>query len=558
MRVWGIPIAIASAGLLGGSAFAQIPPSASPGRVEERFKPPVVPQAKPEEPLPQPEPVTPSAAELAAQFTLNSVSVDGSTVFSSADFEPLYRPLLGKPVTLLDMYRVRDAITAQYRSAGYTLSQAIIPPQRIEDGTVHIQIVEGYIGKVSFEGDVQDARGLLEATARKIEESKPLRQQDLERYTLLLSDLPGVEVNTVLKPSADTPAAADLVIILKRHSLAGFMALDNRGSRAIGPLEASAGIDLNNILGLNEQTSLLLASAIPTRELRYVAVRHTEILNAEGWRLALSASDSLSKPGGAISALSARGTGTIVSAFLTAPVIRSRARSLKLEAGFTYQNTRTDLLSTLFSRDRVRFGTLRASYDFSDSALGRSASTLIQAEIDHGFDVFGATKTGSANLSRANGDSTYTLVAGEMTRVQGIAPQFSVLLSATGQYSFDSLLSSQQFGLGGKRFGRGYEPSELTGDNGVGFSFELRQALPYPQFGLDAQAYAFYDVGKVWTKTPLVGQPSNESLSSAGVGVRLKFQHFSAEFELAKPLTRDIASRGNRNVRPLFSLSASF
>lgn len=559
MRVWAIPMRVALAGLLETSALAQVPPSANPGRVDERFKPPPTPESTPEQPLPPPSVVTPTPQELAAQFTLNGVTIEGSTVFATADFTPLHNSLIGKPVTLAYMYRVRDAITAQYRRNGYTLSQAIITPQRIHDGVIHIRVVEGYIGKVSFEGDLHDARGLLNATAKKIQASKPLRQQDLERYTLLLGDLPGVEVSTVLKPSPDTPAAADLVIILKRRAFQGALSLDNRGSQAIGPVEGSLSVDFNNLFGLSEQTSILAAAAVPTHELRYIAAHHTEILNAEGLRLTLSASNSLSKPGGAISVLEPRGTGTIASLFLSAPIIRTRAKSLKLEAGFTYQNTRNDLFSFLYSQDSVRYATVRATCDFSDNIIGTSASTLLQVEASHGLSLLGASKNESIFLSRANGRSDFKLVAGELIRVQHVATRLTLALSFTGQYALTPLLSSEQFGLGGRQFGRGFEPSELTGDHGVAFSIEPRFDVPTKIPNTRVQAYAFYDIGKVWRKTPLFGSPAHESLSSAGIGIRTRIGiHISLDFELAKPLTRDIASRGERRLRPLFSVSTSF
>lgn len=553
---WGVSVVI-FAGLAAGPTLAQVPPTASPDRLDERFDPPETPESKPEILLPEPTPITPPDAALDAQFTLTAVTIEGATVFDPSAFEPLYRPLLGRQVTLLDVYRLRDAITARYRSAGYTLSQAIIPPQNVESGSVRIQVIEGYIDEIVFEGDTADARGLLGATAEKIRQSRPLRQSDLERYILLLSDLPGVEVSTILKPAEDTPGAADLIIAVRRRPLGATLQVDNRGSRAIGPVQASLGVDLNNAFGLSEQTSVFFATAIPTDELRYVAIQHTQILGPEGSRLTFSASDSYSEPGGAISALSALGTATTASIFYSNPVVRSRATTLRLEAGFSYQNSRTDLLSTLFSRDRVRFGTVRALYDFSDVAFGASASTLIVAEAERGFDVFGASESGSADLSRVNGKSDYTLVAGETIRIQRLSGNVSLALAFAGQYSFDSLLSSQQFGLGGARFGRGYEPSELVGDHGVAFSIEPRVDLPIP--APRTQLYAFYDVGKTWVKAPLLGEPSSASLSSAGMGLRLQLgARVFANFELAKPLTRDIASRGNRAVRPLFSIATTF
>jgi hemolysin activation/secretion protein len=73
------------------------------------------------------------------------------------------------------------------------------------------------------------------------------------------------------------------------------------------------------------------------------------------------------------------------------------------------------------------------------------------------------------------------------------------------------------------------------------------------------ELYGFYEAGEVWQKSPLAGEPEHASLASAGFGFRFQFANrFSADFELAKPLTRDIASRGNKDIRPLFDISANF
>jgi hemolysin activation/secretion protein len=143
--------------------------------------------------------------------------------------------------------------------------------------------------------------------------------------------------------------------------------------------------------------------------------------------------------------------------------------------------------------------------------------------------------------------------------VQSFIPRVSVAFAIAGQYAFDPLLSSQQFGLGGRRFGRGYEPSELTGDSGAALSIEPRYDPPLNLLVRQPELYAFYEVGEVWQKSPLVGQPKDASLASAGLGFRFQFgAQLFADFELAKPLTRDIASRGNKDIRPIFDISTTF
>jgi hemolysin activation/secretion protein len=560
MVVRRLSVGLALCVSISAAANAQIVPGpANPGRIEQRFQPAPKPQSAPEITIPGPQAVLPPDRAAQIHFQLKSVVIDGATVFQATAFAHLYAPLLGREISLLDAYKLRDAITAKYRAAGYILSQAIIPPQNVADGMVHIQVVEGYIANVIIEGKPRDPRHLIKAMAERIKRYRPLRERDLERYILLISDLPGVTVNTVLKPSPDQPGAADLVVIVTQRLLSGSADADNRGSRAIGPEEFSAGVNLNSALGLDEQTSILLATTARTRELHYISLHHEEILNPEGWRLDLSGSYSDSKPGGALSALDSQGKGTILSALLTDPILRSRSQSLKLGLGFTLMNTTTDLLGARFADDRVRFATLNATYDFADTVFGAPASNLAQGEIDHGFSGLGASKDGSPDLSRANGRSDFTLISGQATRVQSLIPRVSVAFAIAGQYAFDPLLSSQQFGLGSRRFGRGYEPSELTGDSGAALSIEPRYDPPLNLLVRQPELYAFYEVGEVWQKSPLVGQPKDASLASAGLGFRFQLgSQLFADFELAKPLTRDIASRGNKDIRPIFDISTTF
>ena len=561
MKSGRVLIALALVAAAGRAHAQPVPGPANPERVPERFQPPPAPKSTAPVTVPAPNILVPPEQAAATHFVLKSVVFDGATVFKPADFASLYSSLLGKDVTLLDIYRLRDAVTTKYRAAGYILSQAIIPPQQIGDGIAHIRVIEGYISGISVEG-ASDRRGLIRATAAKISAERPLNVRTLERYVLLIGDLPGVTVNTVLKPSADQPGAAELVVVVNRKSFQGSLSADNRGSIAIGPEEFTVGLEVNSILGLDEQTGVEYATTAQTRELQYLSIHHDEVLNAEGLRLSFSGSESWSHPGGTLSVLNPFGRGDTWRLHLAEPVIRSRARSLTLGLGLNAQDSRTDLLSVTVAKDRVRFFSFDLAFDFADTALGdaRPAQSLIRAELSQGFNGLGATPSGSPNLSRANGRSDFTKLNLDALRIQSVAPRVSVALGAQVQLTNDSLLSSQQCGLGGSRFGRGYEPSELTGDVCGALSIEGRYTLPLKaDFIQTPQLYAFWEGGIASLNHPLLGEPQRQSLASAGVGFRFKLAHrITAEFELAKPLTRPIASRGNKNLRPLFAVSTQF
>ena len=130
-------------------------------------------------------------------------------------------------------------------------------------------------------------------------------------------------------------------------------------------------------------------------------------------------------------------------------------------------------------------------------------------------------------------------------RLQRVLPGLSILTSAIGQWSANTLLSAEEFGVGGAQFGRGYDPSEITGDHGFAMKIE-------PQYGkaiqgdylVDYQLYGFYDFGVVWNTL----NTDRESLASAGFGVRSNFTDWASGFaEMAFPITRPVASRGSES-----------
>ena len=117
--------------------------------------------------------VAPDEAE-AIKFVLSGVLVEGSTVYDEVDFLPIYEAALGEEVSLADIYRMAGSISAKYRGDGYILSRAVVPAQRIRDGLVRIQAIEGFINEVIIEGDDSNRESLLEAYAAKIAAERPL------------------------------------------------------------------------------------------------------------------------------------------------------------------------------------------------------------------------------------------------------------------------------------------------------------------------------------------------------------------------------------------------
>lgn len=551
--VLGASFALAMAWLaLGGEAWSQaLPGPIAPGRVEQPLQPrPSVPPTGGAPSIP----TIPSGGEMPAgaenaHFVLRGVQVSGATIYPAGTFEGLYANLVGKDVTLAQIYSVAQAITARYRSDGYILSQAVLPAQQIANGTVQIRIVEGFVDKVVVKDETTGAtnvdRSVLDRLAQKISGVRPLTAAALERYMLLINDLPGVQARSFLSPSAATPGGADLTVVINEKKYDGYATFDNLGSQFVGPLEYSVAGNLDNAFGIYERTGLRWVGTFEFSELKYIEATHQEQIGSEGMRLDFTYFHSDSQPSNVLGALnkqvdSLNNTGIVV---LTYPLIRSRAENLNLRARFDVDNIDVTTGHLETTRDRLRVLRLSGAYNKVDTALGPPAVNLVTIELGQGLPLFDASDKDKLS-SNVKAPSTFTKITAEAQRQQSIVDNWSILLGVEGQFAFTDLLSEEKIGLGGPLYGRGYDPSQIIGDEGFGGKIELQYGR---ELGLtwfkDYQAYAFFDGGYVHDLHKLIKQ--NNHLMTTGLGVRSNFtDRISGFVQVAKQLTSSAAVPG--------------
>ena len=153
----------------GGGTFAQtVPPSIDPGRLPQRFEPPRPPTVDRRIEVPTIPSIVPPERAREVRIVLRGIVVTGSTVYGVEQFREYYQNLVGREVSLLEVYGIANQITARYRNDGYILSQAVVPQQQIRDGVVQIQIVEGRIARVVIrdEGKLSSYTPLLQYAKR--------------------------------------------------------------------------------------------------------------------------------------------------------------------------------------------------------------------------------------------------------------------------------------------------------------------------------------------------------------------------------------------------------
>ena len=571
---------VVAAGLWAGlSAFApvraqQTPPPAGidAGRIPQQFNIPATPAAPvPLGSIELPDGPRPANAQT-VPLNLTAIAFEGASVYDQAQLSALAAGLIGRPTTLSDLFDLADAITAKYRAGGYVLSRAVVPSQRIE-GVARIAIVEGYIDRVAFDGP---ATAAMRRYADSLTEARPLTIGVLERYLLLMNDLPGYQAKAVFTPSPSAPGGSDLTVAVTRKPLDAFIGLDNRGTRYIGPVQAYAGAGYAGLFGLGDKTSIqYVTTPGMARELRYGQIAQEFALGSEGTKLTASVSRSVAHPGFTLRAFDAGSFGTTAQAGVSHPWLRGRTTNLYVNGAFVVRDSTTilnqDRTSINSSDDRTRALRIGVNGNWQDAAAGYS---LASVDFYRGLDAFGASRTARLKgtnqppPSRDGGRSDFSKVAFEATRLQGlpwVLPGLSVLTGASGQWAFNqAMLASEQFGVGGGQFGRGYDSSEITGDYGWAAKLELQYLQPFELPMLSSiQYYTFYDAGQVAQQRRGTLTKGKQSLASTGIGARVTLTpEYSANFEIAKPLTRRVATEiddGNaKAARFFFGLTARY
>ncbi len=545
----------------GGAASVFAQSSADPGRIDERVRPrSAEPSLKAPLDLPDLSEERPSAGADQQVFEINGVIFDGATSLPESQLQKLASEYIDREIRLSDVYDLAERVTALYRGQGYILSRAIVPAQQIDDGFLTIRIVEGYIESYRIEGDAGGAMRLLQAQAQRIVDSRPLTAEVLERELLIAGDAAGLSVRSILTPSETTLGAADLTLVVEQTRFQAYAAIDNYSSRYLGREEIIAAGYANDLFGLAGQAGLTtLVTPNNGPELAYGAVSYDLPLTSSGLSLFTSYSYSRTRPGLELADLDTKGEAQSVRLELSYPFIRSRDLNLTGTLGLYGANITSEnsAVQPLY-KDKIRNGYIQVFVNGLDN-LGGSNSALLT--FYQSFPGLGSFDSDDSGLSRANADDDYRSFNFELTRWQPLAGNFSLLMGAAGQTSFDDdLLASEEWGIGSGFFGRAFDPSEISGEKGLAGMAEVQWNSPYQATWMSStQFYGFYEAGAVSQTTPLPGEPKTEKLMSVGIGFRTVIQErVSVDLFLAKPFKKDVTASGNRDPRIFFSVSSSF
>lgn len=536
----------------------------------------VPPPPRPEIGVPAPDapvlaPAPPGAETV--RLVPRAILVEGATAILPDRIEAETSRLIGREVTVAEIFALAQRLERLYLDAGFFLSRVVVPPQRVENGVVRIRVIEGGIAEIEYEGDIGPAIAQVRAFLAPLLAEQPLRVATLERALLLANDIPGVTAAATLRPGK-TEGAPLLTVSVSRKPHDGVLVYDNRASRLQGPTQLFAIGGLNSFTRFGERAELLIVTSAlrgqpeQRREQNFAQLNLSGFLGGSGLALRAFAGVGRTEPGTPLAEIGYRGNVLVAGLGASYPIIRSRATTLTVTGQFDIYNadSQEDAQRALQQRTEARYRTVRLGLEasFRDEWLG---ITGVRATFHRGIDAFRASPNAiTALVPRPGAEPGFVKWTGELSRLQALFSAgrwaFDLLGVVAGQYSNDLLPQQEKFFLGGDRLGRGFFAGEVTGDRAVIGSVELRatsvlRLTEADADGLPVQFYSFVDLGRAWDRAaPGLPTPPAIPMRSAGVGVRMDIRSWlTFELEGVRRFTREFAGA---NVRPLSRYAGFF
>lgn len=452
-------------------------------------------------------------------FRISRIDVNGVTYFTQDEVRALFAPLEGQRIRLETLREQADRLQALYADQGFLLTRVIIPPQKIEGGIVTIEVVEGFIDEIVLEDETSIGGKLAQTALADLRGQRPLNIRELDGKLLVLNDTPGVAVRTLLRPGGNI-GAANMAVLTDRVPNRGFASVSNTGSNAIGPALYSVGYTLNSPLNRPGSFDLSVSAAGQRlAELQAVSARYAVPIGSKGTVLYVGGLAAKAKPGGEAAQLDVFSASFSLEARLRTPLHRSRSSALYLETALLFARTRVTALDTEITRDKIvtsQIG-LRGRHQ---SPLGQ---TTAQVFVTAGLPVFGALKQDGPNPSVPGFVPNFSKLSWQFEHVFPLYSTASLLTRVVGQWTDDRLLAGEQVAFGGPLLGRGYAPSALTGDHGVGVLGELTFDLPLAQApGVisNVQVYGFTDTARAKLLAARDVPTESQTIVSYGFGLK--------------------------------------
>lgn len=484
-----------------------------------------------------------SIAEAEPAFPIERIEITGNTVLGDAETEAIVSRFRGKRLGVNRINLLLRTLTEAFIARGCITTRAYLGEQNLAAGVLKVTVIPGRIEALTYNGQAPPL-GVQAALPLGVEET--LKLQDLEQGIDQLNRLRANRAEAQILPG-QTPGGS--IVSIRNEPGGRFhygLGMDNYGQAVTGQKRLRAGVDADNLLGLQDALALTYVGSLDTNALLFAG---SVPLGYDTFSYTYSYSEFQNLVGDTALLFGAsRAHGVAWNRLLS----RSRDGKSGLDLSLSLRRAERSVNDIDLAPQKLSVARL------GWNALRHLASGFWTIDLGYarGLDAFGASAD-AADLPREAAHARFAKFDFSASLTVQFSETFAYRGMLAGQWSRSGLFSSEQIFAGGAGTVRGFAEGALAGDRGAYTRHELLLAnLPQPEIlgqPVRIEPYAFLDGARV----QLLAERDWNSIAGAGLGVRLAGRALSAEIACAKPVLRPDALADNR-FRMHASVNASF
>jgi hemolysin activation/secretion protein len=458
--------------------------------------------------------------------SLSATVIDGANAYSPAQLFAAYRDQLGRPINATNAREILAQIEALYSRDGYSRPEFELNSELIGNGILRVGVFEAQITEVTFNGDVGPYDAKLQRLGEDLRASVPLKASAIRTFMQQARELPGLQVSARTTRDTTRRNAYALSVDADYRALEGVAQITNRGTESIGPDFLLGQLIGNNLFGFEERIGLIVSGAFDYDEYHGAGLFIDAPVNQAGTHVTTTLFTSLSNPDDRADIEDVYDRRRAVLR-VTHPMFETTQSRLTLSGGIDLDNLELSLGDLLLRDERLRVGEIGVKLTTRTGAMQHLAALQFR----QGIDGLGS-RLNSLDLPYDPRRMDFQLFRLQYTQLTRIRERWLVRLDVLGQQSSYVLPDAERYKIGGERLGRGFEVTQIAGDQGIGAKAELRREFPAVPWGRPA-LYAFYDFGAAWKQD----RHEQESATTTGLGLAFDYHRLSGYLEVAKPLT---------------------
>lgn len=457
-------------------------------------------------------------------FEIRRYAVEGNSILPVERIDTVLAPYTGAARSFGDVQAAAAALELAYAQAGFGAVKVGIPEQRMNDGSVRLEVVEARVRNVTVGGnawfDADNIRRSLPALRR----GAAPNTGDLGRDIRLANENPAKRIGVEL--SSDAPGSVDAAVVVADDKPWKVGAvLDNTGTPETGRLRSGVFFQHANVADSDHVfTGQYVTSPDHLDEVTIAAVNYRIPLYGLGDSIDLFGVHADVDSGVVGDLFNLRGRGDVAGIRYNRNLEPSAGYRHRLSLGLEYRVIDNRVSTVAGGTDLVPDVTVHpASLGYAGAWVG--AGHQLDFSGTYVRNIPGGRHGHASDLAAARNGAraSYSMLRASFNFIGTLPEDWQLRVAGDGQYSEDALVSGEQFGLGGQDSVRGFHEREIVDDRGWRTTVELLTAdfgnrmLP----GLSARGLVFVDRGRVARNRALAGETTQASIASVGAGVRL-------------------------------------